>query len=95
MKPWLEQPDISILQHGNLLVGFQQSTPGSFNLADVVLTFFYDSREEVEEKYRKFHHVATTELKVNERYQIYNFFAVDPDGRRIEFQHFLHPLPPY
>lgn len=29
----------------------------------------------------------------NERYQIYHFFARDPDGYRVEIQRFLHPFP--
>lgn len=29
----------------------------------------------------------------NPRYQIYHFFARDPDGYRIEIQRFLHPFP--
>jgi catechol 2,3-dioxygenase-like lactoylglutathione lyase family enzyme len=29
----------------------------------------------------------------NEQYQIYHFFARDPDGYRIEVQRFLHPFP--
>ena len=29
----------------------------------------------------------------NERYQIYHFFARDPDGYRLEVQRFLHPFP--
>jgi hypothetical protein len=30
--------------------------------------------------------------RVNDRYQIYQFFAKDPEGRQLEFQAFLHPL---
>ncbi|MFV9504824.1 MAG: VOC family protein [Oscillochloridaceae bacterium umkhey_bin13] len=29
----------------------------------------------------------------NPRFQIYHFFARDPDGYRIEIQRFLHPFP--
>jgi catechol 2,3-dioxygenase-like lactoylglutathione lyase family enzyme len=31
--------------------------------------------------------------RINERYQIYHFFARDPDGYRLEVQRFLHPFP--
>jgi catechol 2,3-dioxygenase-like lactoylglutathione lyase family enzyme len=31
--------------------------------------------------------------RTNERYQIYHFFARDPDGYRLEVQRFLHPFP--
>ncbi len=30
----------------------------------------------------------------NQRYQIYHFFARDPNGYRLEIQRFLHPFPP-
>jgi hypothetical protein len=91
MTVWVEQPDITILRHGNLLVGFhRQPTP---NL-DALLTFFYDSRAEVDVMYAKLRDIATTEPKENSKYRIYNFFGVDPEGRKVEFQHFLHPIPP-
>ena len=90
MKVWLEQPDITILRHGNLLVGFhRQPTPD----LDALLTFFYDSRTEVDAMYDGLRDVATTEPKENAKYRIYNFFGVDPEGRKVEFQHFLHPVP--
>jgi len=43
--------------------------------------------------YAKFKDVATTEPRENTKYRIYNFFGRDPEGRAIEFQCFLHPLP--
>jgi len=33
--------------------------------------------------------------EVNEQYDIYQFFADDPEGRTLEFQTFLHPIDPY
>ncbi len=30
----------------------------------------------------------------NERYDIYHFFAVDPEGRAVEFQRFESEMPP-
>jgi len=90
MAVWLDQPDISILRHGNLLVGFhRQSTPD----LDALLTFFYDSRAEVDAMYAKLKDIATTEPRENPKYRIYNFIGVDPEGRTVEFQHFLHPIP--
>ena len=91
MEVWLEQPDITILRHGNLLVGFCDHPEGGL---EGVLTFFYDSREEVDAMYAKLSDIATTEPKENTKYRIYNFFGEDPEGRTIEFQCFLHPLPP-
>jgi len=91
MVVWLEQPEITILRHGNMLVGFhRQPTPDR----DVLLTFFYPHRADVDEMYRQLADVATSTPVENPRYRIYHFFGTDPDGRRIEFQHFLHPVPP-
>jgi hypothetical protein len=91
MTIWLEQPDITILRHGNLLVGFHRQPEADL---DALLTFFYDSREDVDAMYTKLSDIATTELKENAKYRIYNFFGADPEGRKVEFQCFLHPLPP-
>jgi hypothetical protein len=91
MKVWLEQPDICILRHGNMLVGFHLA--GSVD-SGCLLTFFYDTREEVDEMFAKLEARAETRPRVNEKYRIYNFFAKDPEGRNIEFQAFLHPVEP-
>jgi hypothetical protein len=87
----LEQPDITILRHGNLLAGFHRQPEADL---DGVLTFFYDSREEFDAMYARLTDIATTEPMENTKYRIYNFFGADPEGRKVEFQHFLHPLPP-
>ncbi len=90
MSVWLEQPEISILRYGNLLVGFQRHATADIQ---ALLTFFVDSPEDVDAIYATLADIATTEPKQNERYRIYNFFGVDPEGRRVEFQHFLDPIP--
>lgn len=91
MVVWLEQPDIVILRHGNLLVGFhRQPAPDR----DGLLTFFYETRDAVDAIFDQLRDIATSEPKENARYRIYHFFATDPEGRKIEFQHFLHPVPP-
>jgi catechol 2,3-dioxygenase-like lactoylglutathione lyase family enzyme len=90
MAVWLEQPNIAILRHGNMLIGFhRQPTPD----LDGLITFFYDTRAEVDEMYARLRDVATGAPKENPRYGIYHFFATDPEGRKIEFQQFLHPVP--
>jgi catechol 2,3-dioxygenase-like lactoylglutathione lyase family enzyme len=91
MKRWLSQPSIEILSHDNFLVGFHESTATD---SDSLLTFFYESRDEVDAMYRSLADVATSEPKENTRYRIYNFFGADPDRRRFEVQTFLHELPP-
>ncbi len=102
MSVWLEQPAIRILRHDNMLIGFQESEGCD---TDTLLTFFSRDRREVDAIYDSLsRHIdercsdspirIDTEPAVNERYRIYNFFARDPDGRRIEFQTFLHPIDP-
>jgi len=90
MIVWLEQPDIAVLRHGNLLVGFHRQPTADL---DALVTFFYDRREDVDTMYAKLRDVATSEPKENPTYRIYHFFGLDPEGRKVEFQHFLHPLP--
>ncbi|MEW5827111.1 MAG: VOC family protein [Candidatus Bipolaricaulota bacterium] len=91
MTIWLEQPDIAILRHGNLLVGFHRQPEADL---DGLLTFFYETGAEVDEMYGRLRDVATGEPLENLKYRIYHFFARDPEGRKIEFQQFLHGVPP-
>lgn len=91
MRRWVSQTGIEILQHENLLVGFQQADRAD---TDSLITFFYPSREQVDALYARLSGIATSDPRENISFRIYNFFARDPDGRRIEFQTFLHALPP-
>lgn len=86
---WLEQPGCTILEHGNLLVGFcdREETEDCGTV-----TFVYDDREAVDEMYERVGDAARDAPRENERYQIYQFFADDPDGRAVEFQTFLHEV---
>jgi hypothetical protein len=91
MHIWLEQADCVILSHGNLLLGFcDRDTPE----VDGMITFFYPTREDVDAMYNLLNHIATSEPKEFEKYEIYQFFAQDPEGRAIEFQAFLRPIEP-
>lgn len=92
MRIYLQQPDINILQLGNLLVGFHEKDGSSCD-TDSLLTFFYEDSMIVDQLYEKLKSIAITSPKENEKYKIYNFFAKDPEGRTIEFQTFLHDLP--
>ena len=92
MCVWLEQPGITILRHENLLIGFQQHSTS--DIAGI-LTFFYPGKSGVDAMYQALRNVALDPPRTNERYRIYHFFARDPDGRVIEFQQFLHDLPPW
>ncbi|MCF8309539.1 MAG: hypothetical protein K9I68_11075 [Bacteroidales bacterium] len=86
---WLDQGACQIYKFGNMLFGFCDSEPASM---DGVLTFFYPSKKEVDNMYAKFEDRATTSAKKNEKFNIYHFYAEDPEGRSIEFQHFNHSL---
>ncbi|MBA3046356.1 MAG: VOC family protein [Candidatus Thermoplasmatota archaeon] len=89
MEVWLEQPRISILRHGNFLIGFHDT--GEID-DGCLLTFYYETNEEVDAMYQKLKDTASFAPKVNDKYNIYHFFAKDPEGRNIEFQRFLQPV---
>lgn len=87
---WLDQGGCVILTHGNLLVGFCERETAD---TQGVITFFYDTKEDVDRMYSKLEDLAQSEPTKNEQYRIYQFFAKDPEGRTVEFQSFLHPVP--
>jgi hypothetical protein len=91
MRIWLEQEDCVILSQGNLLLGFCQR-----DLPDVegMITLFYPEKSDVDDMYEALSSIATSEPVLNERYQVYQFFAEDPEGRALEFQAFLHRIEP-
>jgi predicted lactoylglutathione lyase len=84
---WLEQPDCTILQHDGFRFGFcaRDRTDDCG-----ILTFVYDSREAVDAMHDRVGDAAREEPQFNEKYDIYQFFADDPDGRSVEFQVFEH-----
>jgi hypothetical protein len=86
---WLEQPDCTILEHGDFRFGFCEREETE-NCGTV--TFVYDDREAVDEMHAAVGDAARERPQENERYQIYQFFADDPDGRTAEFQTFLHEV---
>ncbi|WP_436930282.1 VOC family protein [Halosimplex halobium] len=89
-ETWLEQDGCTILRHGDLKFGFC----GREETDDCgILTFYYDDRERVDAMYERLDDCARGPPETNEQYDIYQFFADDPDGRTVEFQTFLHPLP--
>lgn len=86
---WIKQPGINILRHGNMIFGFHQQKEAS---KDILLSFFYPDKESLDKKYKELKHIALESPKENKNYQIYNFFAKDPEERLIEFQVFLHKI---
>jgi hypothetical protein len=85
----LEQPDCTVLKHDNMLFGFcaRDETDDCG-----ILTFVYEDRETVDSVHAELADVAREEPHENEEYDIYQFFADDPDGRAVEVQAFLHPV---
>jgi catechol-2,3-dioxygenase len=88
---WLEQPDCTILKYDNQLLGFCDR-----EAADTggIVTFVVDDREAVDDAYDRLREHATEPPAENEHYEIYQFFAEDPEGRTVEVQTFLHPTDP-
>jgi len=91
MHIWLEQAECVILNHGNFLLGFCERDVSE---TEGCITLFYPTKEDVDVMYNQLIHISTSEPVTNERYQIYNFFTEDPEGRTLEFQAFLHPIKP-
>ncbi|MHB9288346.1 VOC family protein [Halobacteriales archaeon Cl-PHB] len=87
---WLEQPDCTILAHDEFRFGFCERAE-----ADTcgVLTFYDADRAGVDDRYDRLADVAEGPPVYNETYDIYQFFATDPDGRTVECQTFCHDLP--
>jgi len=84
---WLEQPDCTILEYDGFRFGFC----GREETDDCgILTFVYEDRAGVDEMYEVAGDAARERPHENEKYDIYQFFADDPDGRTAEFQTFLH-----
>ena len=92
MDIWLEQGGCTILQKGNFLLGFCDRDGTD---TDGMITFFFETSEEVDDYYMRFKESAAEAPKENSRFGIYHFFTKDPDGRNVEFQSFLHNVKPH
>ena len=86
---WLDQGGCVIFQAGNMLFGFCQRDRAEL---EGLLTFFVETRAEVDGFYRQLKQTAVSSPRENPEYRIYHFFARDPEGRMIEFQKFLDPV---
>lgn len=89
---WLDQTNCLIFKHGNMLLGFCERDTVE---TEGFITFFYPWQSDIDAIYQKMKTVADDAPKENPKFNIYHFFARDPDGRTLEFQTFLHPLQPY
>ncbi|MFX0183647.1 MAG: VOC family protein [Candidatus Hodarchaeota archaeon] len=88
-KIWINQTDCIILKHDNFLLGFCQREKIS---TGCLVTFFYSSKQEVDRIFQTLKDYAVTNPMENKKYNIYQFFAKDPEGRDLEFQAFLHEI---
>jgi hypothetical protein len=89
---WLEQDGgCSILQHGNLLVGFYDAAVTD---TEGIVTVVLEDEAAVDDMHRALSDVARGPPEANDDFDIYQFFADDPDGRTLEVQTFRHPTPP-
>lgn len=86
MKMWLDQGECIILRHDNFLLGFCK---GEKEAVSPCITFFYRTNEEVDAMYVMMKDAATSMPVTNKKFNIYHFWAKDPEGRTIEFQRFL------
>lgn len=92
MHIYLDQQTCCIFKYDNLLLGFcQKEVPDTGG----IITFFCPDKEGVDKFYNDHSNIALSKPKVNDKYNIYNFFAKDPEGRTLEFQAFLHDIKPY
>lgn len=82
---WREQPDCTILQAGNFRFGFCERESADL---EGIVTFVYEDRAGVDDAYERLADVADEEPRFNGTYDIYQFFASDPEGRTVEFQTF-------
>lgn len=82
---WLDQGGCKIYKFGNMLFGFCQRDKTE---TGALLTFVYPDRYGVDKIYNKIKDIAKGRPLDNHDYRIYHFYALDPDGRAIEFQYF-------
>ena len=58
-----------------------------------IVTVYIADRNRVDTLYDRLDDCARDPPEENDQYDVYQFFAEDPDGRTVEVQTFLHPLP--
>jgi catechol 2,3-dioxygenase-like lactoylglutathione lyase family enzyme len=73
-------------------IGFCQHTDDVPEHKGLIVTLLTNDVEGVYQRLRQLNIETEAAPKLNETYQIYHFFARDPDGYRVEIQRFLEPL---
>ncbi len=84
---WLEQPDCTILRAGGFRVGFCAREDVD---TDGIVTFVFEDRAGVDDAYAGLEDLADDPPRYNGTYEVYQFFAEDPEARTVEFQTFEH-----
>lgn len=92
MELWLDQGGCRIFRSGEQLLGFCQREEAD---TGGTITFFFQTRAEVDEAYQHNRDLAQDLPQENPAYRIYHFYGRDPEGRSIEFQSFDHSLQGY
>ncbi len=92
MELWQDQDKCKIFEKGNLQLGFCE---GDEIDNDGIITFYYNNKKEVDKVYNNGKLEVIEEPKENDKFNIYQFFAKDPEGRTLEFQTFLHNINPF
>ena len=86
---WLDQGSCRILRRNNLLLGFCDGDRSEF---PGIITLFYPEKAAVDKAYEQYRDIATGPPVENKKFDIYQFFAKDPEDRTLEFQWFRHPI---
>ena len=84
---WLEQPDCTILRFGDFRVGFCARNTAE---TDGIITVVVGSRTAVDRLADGLGAAVEEPPQYNDRYEIYQCFAADPEGRTVEVQTFEH-----
>lgn len=81
----VEQPDCTILGRAGFHLGFcAREGPET----EGTITFVVPSREAVDDAYGRLEDRARGPPEYSDTYEIYQFFASDPEGRTVEVQTF-------
>ena len=90
-ESWLVQDaGCEILKRDNLLLGF---CDGEETESAGIVTVVVEDQGAVDSLYDELEEYARHPPENNEAFEIYQFFADDPDGRAVEIQTFLHKTP--
>lgn len=94
MELWQDQGKCKIFEKGNLQLGFCQANKID---NEGIITFYFKDKKSVNKFYENISEdiEITKEPQENKDFNIYQFFAKDPEGRALEFQAFLHKLKPH